>query len=374
MGRRARRVLGVVAAIAVPFAAPVVAAKIGLSAAIGSVAGSAVAGAALGAGAAAIGGTDIGRGALLGGIGGGVSAYLNPAATAAGGAGAGGATAAQPGFSLSDVMAGGTGTATAAPATFTPAATAAPGLNLQSVMAGGAAYAPAAAPLFSTAADAAAAPSFMQAIRGVPGAIAERMSDPKNLADLTLRAGASLLTGELAGDGLSDQERQLLEQQITELQELRGTNEELFKTRLQEAMNLLGEARYFNPEAFGLRAMADVQLAGAQATREAERQAALRPGQAGLSAADRRRAGLDITARGQAAYARGAESAQQQRMTTLQASLAQLPDRGPTSALNYGAGLSQQFALADERRRQDIADINSVFGTITGARRAASIG
>jgi hypothetical protein len=123
-----------------------------------------------------------------------------------------------------------------------------------------------------------------------------------------------------------------------------------------------------------MQAQARVQQAGAQQMREAERQAALRPGRAGMSAADQRRAGLDVAARGQTAFAQGAESAQRQRLATYQAGLAALPSSGPTAGLQYSKGLADMYAQADDRRRQVQGDIGDWFGSITGARRATSIG
>jgi hypothetical protein len=70
MGRRARRVLAVVAAIAIPFAAPAIASAIGFSAAIGSAAANTITGAVLGAGVAKASGGDPLIGAITGGAGG----------------------------------------------------------------------------------------------------------------------------------------------------------------------------------------------------------------------------------------------------------------------------------------------------------------
>jgi hypothetical protein len=123
-----------------------------------------------------------------------------------------------------------------------------------------------------------------------------------------------------------------------------------------------------------MQAQARVQQAGAQQMREAERQAALRPGRAGMSAADQRRAGLDITARGQTAFAQGAESGQKQRLATYQAGLAALPTGGPTAGLQYSKNLMDMYGQADERRRQVQTDIGDFFGGITGTRKSASIG
>jgi hypothetical protein len=214
----------------------------------------------------------------------------------------------------------------------------------------------------------------MEALKGVPGEIASRFTNSETLADMTLRAGASLLTGELAGDGLSEEEQQLLQAQMADLQALREQDEELFKTRLQEAMGLLGESRYFDPQQFGMQAQARVQQAGAQQQREVERQAALRPGSGGMSAADQRRAGLDITARGQTAFAQGAESGQKQRLATYQAGLAALPTGGPTAGLQYSKNLMDMYGAADKRKKELEGDITDWFGGITGTRTASSIG
>ena len=205
-------------------------------------------------------------------------------------------------------------------------------------------------------------------------AIQNKFTDPQVLADMTLRAAGSLLSGQLAGDGLSPEEQQLLEAQMTDLQNLREQDEELFKTRVQEAMGLLGEARYFDPQQFGFQAQAAVQRAGAQQMREAERQAALTPGRGQMSASDRRRAGLDIAARGQTAFAQGAESGQKQRLATYQAGLTALPAAGPTQGLTYSKNLMDMYSEADKRKRQVQGDIGDFFGSLTGVDTAKKTG
>ena len=76
-----KKLVSVVAVIAIPIAAPVIASSIGLSAAIGSVMGSAIVGAGLGAVTGAVTGQDIGRSALMGGLSGGAAGYFNPGTT-----------------------------------------------------------------------------------------------------------------------------------------------------------------------------------------------------------------------------------------------------------------------------------------------------
>lgn len=401
MGKSAKKVVAVVAAVAIPFVAPKIVGAIAASSAVsgtalgaalgttaGATAGSALVGAGLGAANAAITGGDVGRGALFGALGGGIGGYTSATSAAAQQAAQAGLNAdaafmaadaqqlAAQGLSSGQIAQ----TLGSSQAAFDAAGLASQGLSagqIQQNIVGtmGPTTGPVAGAATGTFAQpAAAGGSFTQALGNVGTEIAGRFSDPKVLADMTLRAGASLLTGQLAGDGLSEQEQQLLQAQMTDLQQLREQDEGLFRTRLQEAMGLLGEARYFDPTQFGMQAQARVQVAGAQQMREAERQAALTPGRGGMSAADRRRAGLDITARGQTAFAQGAESGQKQRLATYQAGLAALPTGGPTAGLQYSKGLMEMYGQAEERRRQTQEDMGEFFGGITGTRKSASIG
>lgn len=392
MSKAVKKVVGVVAAIAIPFAAPAIAGALGVSKAVGaaigvgakaaSTIGSALVGAGLGAASAAVTGQDIGRGALFGGLGGGIGGFTQATAAAnaagatggAGGAGVSGAggiygygQAAGPGAFQPIQYSG-----------FTPAAGTA--LNLVPATAGlatgtaGAGTAGGVTGGAGATGGATAGPSFMEALKSVPTAIAQKFSDPNALADLTLRAAGQLAGSAMAGDGLSAEERSLLNAQVQDLQRIREQDESLFRTRVEQAMAFLGEAKYFDPQYFGLKAQQEVQLAGAQQMREAERAAALTPGRGGMSAADVRRAGLDITARGQSAYLRGAEGAQQQRLQAYQSGLAQLPQQAPSQTMGLSSTLMNQYAEADRRRRELAGDIGDFFGSLTGTRQATTIG
>lgn len=114
MSKKLKKVLKVVAAIAIPFAAPLIAgsaALAGVTGAIGSTATSALVGAGLGAANAAITGGNVAQGALMGGLGGGMSGLAR-----AGNA----ATALKPGAEgyLQMVKAAGSNTVLARPTTF----------------------------------------------------------------------------------------------------------------------------------------------------------------------------------------------------------------------------------------------------------------
>lgn len=325
MSKAVKTIIGVVAAIAIPFAAPAIASSIGLSAAIGGAVGSATAGsviggaltgAALGAAKGVILGEDVGRSALMGGLSGGVGGYTAaPSAPAGGAVGATAPTAAAP-----------TMTAAGAPKTFTEA--------------------------LSKAGD----------------AIKAKFMDPKNLADMTLRAAGNLAGSALAGSGLSDEEQALLNAQTEELRMLQQTNQALFNQRLEYAQNLIGESRYFDPEYFGMRRARRTQLAGAKA-----KQAGLRGLTGDRRAAESRRFDLATSRDVGTAYDVGFSSAIAPRLQTMQAGLSAMPTGYPSSMADY-RNLQATYGDAYRRTRETQGDIGELFGSLTGGTKARSLG
>ena len=226
--------------------------------------------------------------------------------------------------------------------------------------------APAAQAQAAAAAKAAAAPTtFTQALKN-------KFTDPKAQADLVLRAAGQLAGSAIAGDGLSDEEKQLLQQQTAELQQLRTTNQELFNQRLQEAQGLIGESKYFDPAYFGMQAQRGVQTAGARAKRDALSK--FGPQRAGLRSAEERRFDLGISTGGQTAYLQGADAAQQNKIRTQTAGLSAMPTSGPSGALQYGSYIGSLYDAADRRRRQTAGDIGDLFGSMSGSQQANSTG
>ena len=224
-----------------------------------------------------------------------------------------------------------------------------------------------AAPAAGTAASttAAAAPTtFTEAIKA-------KFTDPRNQADLVLRAAGQLAGSAIAGDGLSEEEKALLAQQTAELEQLRTTNQELFNQRLQEAQNILGESKYFDPAYFGLQAERGVRTAGARAKREALGKFGSQ--RAGLRAAEERRFDLGIATGSQTAYLQGADAAQKNRINTAVTGINAMPTSGPTAGLQYGSYLGTLYDAADRRRRQSAGDIGDLFGTFTGGGMARTV-
>lgn len=391
----AKTVLSVGAAIIVPFAAPAIAGSIGLSGAItaatgsaifGGTVGSALTGAVLGGVTAEATGGDFERGAIFGAVGGGLGGYgravagTGPNAGLSGGAppnvrgvGPAGANAARgtaAGSSLarapsSNVSLTGnpmsTPTQSFAGSSYTPPVSQAQAAQELGLSAGSM---PGSIPAGTEAV--AGGSNFMQAVRSVPGEIAQRFSDPEALADLTLRAGGIIAQMGITGAfstadidssapeirDLNEDERRLLDAQLQDLNELRDRNEEAFRQRLQTAQDILGEARYFDPEVFGMEAYADVQRREGLRRRETARDAALSPGRAGLSAEDVRRSQLGGAIGAQTAYAQAADRAQQQRLTTYQAGLQALPNPDQFSTINESSTMANMIDQARRSRRR----------------------
>jgi hypothetical protein len=203
-------------------------------------------------------------------------------------------------------------------------------------------------------------------------ALKQKFTDPRNQADLFLRAAGQIAGSQIAGDGLSDEERALLNQQTAELRQLRETNQELFNQRLQEAQGLIGESKYFDPAYFGMQAQRGVQTAGARAKREALGK--FGPQRAGLRASEERRFDLGISTGGQTAYLQGADAAQQNKIRTQTAGLSALPTSGPAGALQYGSYVGSLYDAADRRRRLNAGDVGELFGSFTGRQQANSTG
>ena len=202
-------------------------------------------------------------------------------------------------------------------------------------------------------------------------ALKQKFTDPRNQADLFLRAAGQIAGSAIAGDGLSDEEKALLNQQTAELRQLRETNQELFNQRLQEAQGLIGESKYFDPAYFGMQSERAVRTAGARAKREALGK--FGPQRAGLRSAEERRFDLGISTGSQTAYLQGADAAQQNKIRTQTAGLSAMPTGAPTGALQYGSYVGGLYDAADRRRRQNAGDIGDLFGSFTGSRMATSV-
>ena len=367
MSKGLKKVVAIGAAIAIPFAAPAIASSIGLSTALGgflgatggAVAGSALTGAALGAGTAALTGGNVGRGALFGGLGGGLGGYVQAGQQAAQLAGANVGTESLAGL-------GGTATTGYAGGAPVPLAT---GAGTGAAVPGAGVLQPQflgsnVASRVAQAGASGAPTTFMGALRRVPEAVAARFRDPEALADLTLRGAGMLAGSAVAGTGLSPEEQQLLQAQTEELNWLRENNQAEFNRRLSEAQRLLGEARYFDPEYFGLQAARRQQLAGAVAEREG-----LRGLTGAAREAEQRRYRLGTARSAGTAYDVGFGQGVQARTQLQQAGLSALPQPSQFTTGGGYASLAEAYGQAGRRGQEQARDIGTLFGAITGAPR-----
>lgn len=205
-----------------------------------------------------------------------------------------------------------------------------------------------------------ASSSFMDKLKQVPGEIAAKFTDPKNMADITLRAAGMLAGSAIAGDGLSNEERTLVEQQRAELENLRNTNRSLFDQRLEQAQNLIGESKYFDPEYFGLQRARRAQLAGAKA-----KKAGLRGLEGGARISEGRRFDLATARDTGTAYDVGYGTGVQGRLGTVQAGMQLMPTSYPSAAAEY-TSLQNVYGTANTRARDRQKDIGNLFGSLTG--------
>jgi len=222
---------------------------------------------------------------------------------------------------------------------------------------------------FGTSAEIAAAAktapmSFTDAIKAVPGELKAKFSDPKALADMTLRAAGSLAGSLSAGDGMSDQEKQLLQAQTDELRALQVSNKALFDQKLQAAQDLIGESKYFDPEYFGLQRARKAQLAGAKAKR-----AGLRGLEGSRRASEERRFDLATGRDTGTAFDQGFGAGIEGRTQTLQAGLSMMPGMQTGYGSDY-KNIYDQYTAADRRSKERAQGIGDLFGSFVGTSKA----
>jgi len=212
-----------------------------------------------------------------------------------------------------------------------------------------------------TAATTAEKLTFTQALAKVPEQLQAKFTDPKALADLTLRAGAQLLTGQLSDAGLSPEEKQLLQARVEEMKQNKEINNELFQTQLREAYDLLGRSDYFDPAYFGQ------QYAGAAKQRTAaQKEAALRkvnPRNRGGRAALERQYNLQSAREEATAYDKGSMYGFDAGLKLTQQALNALPKNAPTSSADATA-LSTAYSNIEERKRKSQEGLNKTLGPL----------
>lgn len=388
MSNSVKMIVGVVAAVVMPFAAPAIAASITAgaagsmmaagAAAIGSTATSALVGAGLGAASSAATGGDIGKGALFGALGGGLGQVAKAA------------QAGQAANSINSAYKAGTsaaGLATDAAAGLAPAGITGASTGIDATVAGlSSGFTPTAGASALDAAYASTAPASLaqsaqqsgfaaQAQPGWAGSVKAGLKDawsnatsPEAVSEFATQ-GAKYAAGALAaGDGMNSAQEAMLREQRQMARNATQQNEAMFNTRKEEALKLVREADYFDPEYMGLQRARDAQLRGARA-----KTAGLRGLDAGSRLAEGRRFDLNTTRNTGTAYDSGYQTGVTSRNNTRVAGLSQLPTSFQTNMSDY-ANVGQAYDDADRRRREMSEDIGTLFGDFSGARNAKSGG
>lgn len=200
--------------------------------------------------------------------------------------------------------------------------------------------------------------SIASMARNVWGNITDRVTDPERLTDLAILAAASALPVLFAGtppdmppldlpenfdaaamrEGLSDEERWLLDQQIAELQRLYEQDQDLFFERINAVQSLLSQAEYFDPDYWGNMSQRNIRSGMARQQREMERDMALtgRP----MSETVRRQQAVDSALAGETAFLQGADAASAERTRATTGAIGLLPSSGPSTFGDYSRNIT----------------------------------
>lgn len=191
-----------------------------------------------------------------------------------------------------------------------------------------------------------------------------KLNDPNYMKGMLGRAVQHMAGSALAGDGLSDEEKRLMKQMAGDLSTLRSQDQQLFDEKLKVAREVIQEGRAIDTEQGGLKAQRDVQVAGGAGLREADRQAQMKEGGRGLTAGDRARLALDTTAKAQAAFQGGLQSAQDRRLAAISTGAGLLPSEAPSQAMYAGLNMAPQAATRREGRAKAVEGAGKMIESI----------
>ena len=374
-GGGVKKVIAVAAMVIIPVAAPAIASSIAASSLVsasvaaamtttaGAVVSSAIVGAGLGAITAKVTGTSVKAGAIGGALGGAFGGYRAASAGTFG--------TPQGGISATADRTLGTNFSGANNATDTSTLTTGVDGNPTGGNLGG-------DQVLNTSTDAAVGEAgkqtFMEKMASVPSKIADKITNPDTLANLTLQAGGQLLATTLVPPGsmpeLSAEEQQVLAEYKAELADLKQNNEAAFNAKMDASKQFLVQAGYFSPEYFGLQAANKAATDQERKLREYRRTAGLTSFRnTGMSAAEERRAALDSGRNVQSSYDSGFQkgmTAQNQALTTGYGMIPSSQGAGYATAL---AGLGNMYSGMREqqdKKRENIAEFFGGLATSSG--------
>lgn len=344
-GHGLKSILGTIASIIVPFAAPAIAGAIGLSSTLSTFVGSklignaisgAITGGLLGGAASELSGGNFGQGALFGALGGGFGGASKFMGVGAGGAGATGSatSAVKPGLDVAKSMVSSPAGINAALkaediARFGAEAVAKPAGVVTDVV----------AKAEQAARQMGIGERVMNTIRSLPGQLAQRFLSRDGLAMITQMAAGAL------------QPQAGLEEAIaarrSELETARARDIELYNLQLTTARDILNEAEHFDPQNMANRASNQAKIVGGRQEIEQLRDAAINGRNSGRREVIRRQAGLNTAREASSAYHQGWDFGESQRNAKRAAARTWLPTDYPTTN-GEGVSLAMQQQAAND--------------------------
>ena len=414
-GGGVKKVIAVVAAVAIPIAAPAIASSFVASAGIsalttfaattaGAAVTSAVVGAGLGAISAKVTGGSVKAGAIMGGIGGALAGYGVAQKT---GAGLGnvadtgiqatvnnnfGTTFGQTGTETAGLNTGGVENAslntTGGEGTLETFNSTRPQDGVIQASLPGTAGADAAAKLSNTAVaaetatamsklgpDATFAAKLGAYLKDAGSALVSKVTDPAALASLTMQAGGQLLGAALAPDPeMPPEQRELLEMRKAELAELKERDETAFNAQMEAAQSFLRQAEQYDPTYMAFQAANKEAIDQQRKLREQYRKASLQSGGRDISEAEKRRMSLDSARNVSSRYDEGFQKGLTAQNKVTQAGLSAIPNSSNFAAYtNALQSLSQDTQKAEDAAivrnsgaGKNISDLFAGFNTKSG--------
>ena len=337
-----KKVVGVVAMVAIPFAAPAISASIAASGFLGAsatgvfstYAGSAIVGAGLGAVAAKATGGDVLQGALGGAIGGGLggiasSKVANPSWMSSLGGASQAAGVTDTASTLSTAGASGSGVA---------------GSGLVPVASGGLAVP-------------AASQTFMGALQGQ---LASTFT-PAMLAEQAIKMGGNLMMEAFVADDYSEEQLAMIQKQKAIVDRLEKQGAEVDQIQLTQAKRLLQDALQVSPAYIARQNEVAMKNKYAKVGNEAVRAANTAGIRSNYAQNIGRRAALEGGAAGATAYDQGMLRGTDQKVALTQAGLQALPKDRELSG--YYTNINQMYKDQQEDSDKEYSAWNEMFGS-----------
>ena len=212
---------------------------------------------------------------------------------------------------------------------------------------------------------------FMTAVKGIPSAVADKVTDPDALATLTMQAGGQLLGQALAPDPeMPPEQRQLLEERKAELANLKARDEEAFNQQMDAAKQYLQQAQQYDPTYMAFQSANKAAIENQRKLREQYRRSALSRGR-DISPAEQRRMELDAARNVSSQYDAGFMQGLTAQNRATQAGLSAIPNASNFATYtNALQNLSSNVASAENTARarsstaaKNISDLFSAFDT-----------